>query len=52
MSKYTVNVEYIIDVPDDEFDENDDPIDEIDDDFNYFIDAFQIKAYCSSVEKL
>lgn len=51
MSKYTVNVEYTIDVPDDEFDENEDPIDEIDDDFNYFIDAFQTKAYCSSVEK-
>lgn len=51
MSKYTVNVEYTIDVPDDEFDENDDPIDEIDDDFNYFIDAFQTEAYCSSVEK-
>lgn len=26
MSKYTVNVEYTIDVHDDEFDENDDPI--------------------------
>lgn len=50
-SKYTINVEYTIDVPDYEFDENDDPIDEIDDDFNYFIDAFQIEAYCSSVEK-
>lgn len=26
MSKYTINVEYTIDVPDYEFDENDDPI--------------------------
>lgn len=51
MSKYAVTVEYTIDVPDYEFDENDDPIDEIDDDFNYFIYAFQIEAYCSSVEK-
>lgn len=51
MSKYTVTVEYTIDVPDDEFDENEDPIDEIDDDPDYFIDAFQTESYCSSVEK-
>lgn len=51
MSKYTVNVEYTINVPDDEFDENDDPIAEIDDDFTYFINAFQTEAYCNSVEE-
>lgn len=51
MSQYTVNMKYTIDVPDDEFGENDDPIAEINDDYNYFIDAFQTEAYCSSVEK-
>nr|DAR27690.1 MAG TPA: hypothetical protein [Caudoviricetes sp.] len=51
MSKYTVKVEYTIDVPDDEFEENEDPLVEIDDEFPYFIDAFQTEAYCSSVEK-
>ncbi len=51
MSKYTVNVEYTINVPDDEFDENDDPLAEIEDGYNYFIDAFQTEAHCSSVEK-
>lgn len=51
MSKYTVSVEYTINVPDDEFDENDDPIAEINDDFTYFIDAFQTEAYCNSVEE-
>ena len=29
MNKYTVNVEYTIYVPDDEFEENDDPLAEI-----------------------
>lgn len=51
MNKYTVNVEYTIDVPDDEFEENDDQIAEIDDDYNYFIDAFQTESRCVSVEK-
>jgi hypothetical protein len=31
MNKYTVNVEYTIYIPDDEFDENEDPIEEIED---------------------
>lgn len=49
MSKYTVNVEYTIDVPDDEFDENDDPIDEIEYYYNDFIDEFQTESRCVSV---
>ena len=51
MSKYDVTVEYTIDVPDDEFEENDDPVAEIDDDYNYFIDAFQTESCCVSVEQ-
>ena len=51
MSKYTVNVEYTINVPDDEFDENDDPLAEIEDYYNYFVDAFQAESYCVSVEE-
>ena len=51
MSKYTVNVEYTIDVPDDEFDENDDPIAEIEDYYNDFIDEFQTESHCVSVEE-
>lgn len=51
MSKYTVNIEYTIDVPDDEFEENDDPIEEIEDDYNYFVDAFQTESCCVSVER-
>lgn len=51
MSKYTVNVEYTVDVPDDEFEENDNPLAEIEDDYNYFVDAFQTESYCVSVEE-
>lgn len=51
MNKYTVNVEYTINVPDDEFGENDDPLAEIEDDYNYFVDAFQAESYCVSVEE-
>lgn len=51
MSKYTVNVEYTIDVPDDEFDENDDPLAEIEDYYNDFIDEFQTESLCVSVEE-
>ena len=51
MSKYTVNVEYTINVPDDEFDENDDPLAEINDDYLYFLCAFQTEACCVSVEE-
>ena len=51
MSKYTVNVEYTINVPDDEFDENDDPLAEIEDGYIYFVDAFQAESYCVSVEE-
>lgn len=51
MSKYTVNVEYTINVPDDEFGENDDPLAEIEDDFAYFVDAFHTESYCVSVEE-
>lgn len=49
MSKYTVNVEYTIDVPDDEFEENDDPLVEIEDYYNEFIDEFQTESCCVSV---
>jgi hypothetical protein len=51
MSKYTVNVEYTINVPDDEFGENDDQLAEIEDGYNYFVDAFQAESYCVSVEE-
>lgn len=51
MSQYTVNMEYTINVPDDEFGENDDPIAEINDDYNYFVNAFQTEACCISVEQ-
>lgn len=51
MSKYAVNIECILDVPDDEFNDDDDPIAEIKDDLNYFIDAFQAEYHCSYVEK-
>lgn len=51
MSKYTVNVEYTINVPDDEFEENDNPLAEIEDDYNYFVDAFQTESHIVSVEE-
>ena len=51
MSRYTVNMEYTIDVPDDEFGENDDPLAKINDDYTYFVDAFQTEACCVSVEQ-
>ena len=51
MSKYIVNVEYTIDVPDDEFEGDDGPIAEINDDFTYFIDAFQTESCCVSVDR-
>lgn len=51
MSKYTVNVEYTIDVPDDEFEENDDPLAEIEHYYNDFIDEFQTESSCVSVEE-
>lgn len=51
MNKYTVNIEYTIDVPDDEFDENDDPLAEIEGYYNDFIDEFQTESRCVSVEE-
>lgn len=51
MNKYTVNVEYTIYIPDDEFDENEDPIEEIEDYYNDFIDEFQTESCCVSVEE-
>ena len=51
MSKYTVNVEYTINVPDDEFEDNNAPLAEIEDDYNYFVDAFLTESYCVSVEQ-
>lgn len=51
MNKYTVNVEYTIYIPDDEFDENEDLIEEIEDYYNDFIDEFQTESRCVSVEE-
>lgn len=51
MSKYIVNIEYTINVPDDEFGENEDPIEEIEDYYNDFIDEFQTESRCVSVEE-
>lgn len=51
MNKYTVNVEYTIYIPDDEFEESEDPIAEIEDYYNDFIDEFQSESRCVSVEE-
>ena len=51
MNKYTVNVEYTIYIPDDEFEESEDSIAEIEAYYNDFIDEFQPESRCVSVEE-
>ena len=46
MSKYTIHMTHIVDVPDGIFD-----ADEFADDPDYFINLFEVESDCDSVEK-